>query len=205
MSLNLGIFGIFLAGLIFTVLFYFLLKLLAMRFPYFLKLVHILNDKLFYNAWIRYFIESYLDTTHNCIFYLYIVGAIHTSLTEFFSILMRVILLTVFLIWPIFTSGFLYCKRGKLDEPIFKRKFISMYSGLRKKTKFSLTYTTVFSLRRLFLVLTFLALDGKGVWLIYAFNGLQSLYFWYMTLVRPHEEAIHNRLEYFNELSIISI
>ena len=31
------------------------------------------------------------------------------------------------------------------------------------------------------------------------------MYFWYMTLVRPHEEAIHNRLEYFNELAIISI
>ena len=172
MSLNLGIFGIFLAGLILCVLLYFLLKLLAMRFPCFNKLVQILSDNLFYNSWVRYLIESYLVTAHNCIFYLYITGAVRTSVSGWLSVSVKVVLLAVVLIWTVFASVFLYCKRDRLEEPQFKRKFISMYSGLRKKSKFSLTYLTVFCVRRLLLVLTFLALDGQGVWIIYAYNGL---------------------------------
>ena len=45
----------------------------------------------------------------------------------------------------------------------------------------------------------------QGIWLILSYNALQSLYFWYMTQVRPHEEKIHNRLEYFNELCVITM
>ena len=69
-SLNLGIFGILLSGLILAVILYFLLKLLAMKFKILRKLVHFMHNKLFYNAWIRYMIESNLITTHSCIFYL---------------------------------------------------------------------------------------------------------------------------------------
>lgn len=48
-------------------------------------------------------------------------------------------------------------------------------------------------------------LDGSGFWLVITFNVLQSLYLVYMARVRPHEETLHNRLEYFNELGLIWI
>ena len=84
-----------------------------------------------------------------------------------------------------------------------------MYVGQKTKKVTAMMYTTVFCLRRLFLVCTLLVLydernePGMGIWLILAYNGLQSLYLWYMALVVPHEEPIHNRLEYFNELCLI--
>ena len=84
-----------------------------------------------------------------------------------------------------------------------------MYQGINTKKFAALMYTSIFCIRRLLLVCTLLVLklvlDIQGIWLILAYNGLQSLYFWYMTSVNPHVESIHNRLEYFNELCVISM
>lgn len=55
------------------------------------------------------------------------------------------------------------------------------------------------------LVIILLWLKDSRFWLIYAYMGLQTLYFWYMTSVVPHEERIHNGLEYFNELGLITL
>ena len=114
-------------------------------------------------------------------------------------------MLTVVLIWPIFAIVFLFCNRKKLEDRRFKRRFTSMYSGIKVKGRFPLTYTSVFCLRRLFIVCIFLMLDNHKYWLLIAINGLQSVYLEYMAKVRPHEENIHNRLEYINEVLLIAI
>jgi hypothetical protein len=80
-----------------------------------------------------------------------------------------------------------------------------MYAGTNSKKFTAFTYTSVFCLRRIFLVCIFMGLHNRSIWLIYALNGLQSFYFWYLTSVMPHEEMIHNRLELINELCIITI
>ena len=98
---------------------------------------------------------------------------------------------------------FLYSKRDNLKKQSFNQKFKSMYSGIKTKYFSALMYTPVFCLRRLMLVCALLLLQEHSVWLIYAFNLLQSLYFLYICAVMPHEEMIHNRLEQFNELSLI--
>ena len=80
-----------------------------------------------------------------------------------------------------------------------------MYNGIKTKRFLSLMYTSIFCLRRLSLVIALLALRGHDIWVIMMFQAVQTLYFWYMTSVTPHEEAIHNQLEYFNELCVIAI
>ena len=146
--------------------------------------------------------------THNCIFFLYISGGF-VEIEETVSSVIRIILLTIIVIWPFFMTAFLYFKRKRLDEHVFKQKIIAMYNGINTKKFTALMYTSLFCIRRLLLVCILLSLqlilNTSGFWLIIAYNGLQSLYFWYMTSVRPHEETIHNKLEYINELCVISM
>ena len=207
-ALSLGIFGIFLAMLILLLIFYFVLKLLSMRFQCVRNLVKSLKKKLFYSVWIRYLIESNLKMTHNCIFYLYISGGF-MGIEETASSVIRIVLLTIIVIWPFFMTAFLYIKRKRLDERGFKQKIIAMYSGIDTKKFLALMYTSIFCIRRLLLVCTLLGLQlvlqTQGIWLILTYNGLQSLYFLYMTSVRPHEEKIHTKLEQFNELCVITM
>lgn len=80
-----------------------------------------------------------------------------------------------------------------------------MYAGIKIKKMVALTYTSVFCFRRLLLVVLFLAFRERSMVLLYAYNALQSFYFWYITSVEPHEEAIHNRLEIFNEFCVIML
>ena len=74
-ALSLGIFSIFLGFMILALLFYFVLKLLSMRFKCVNAIINKIKRKLFYSVWIRFLIESNLKMTHNCIFFLYISGS----------------------------------------------------------------------------------------------------------------------------------
>jgi len=68
--------------------------------------------------------------------------------------------------------GFLYYNKKRLEEINFKQKFCSMYTGLKVTNLGALTYTAVFSLRRLGLFLLFLGLQSESIWLICTYNGL---------------------------------
>ena len=76
-------------------------------------LLYIMKTKLFYNVWVRYMIESNLKMTHNCIFFLYISGGFG-ELSDSLQTAVRILLLTIIVIWPFFLTGFLYCKRSQL-------------------------------------------------------------------------------------------
>ena len=60
MLYNLGIFGLVLAILILAVILYNVLRLLSDRCSCCAKILAMLRAKLFYNAWVRYMIESNL-------------------------------------------------------------------------------------------------------------------------------------------------
>ena len=55
------------------------------------------------------------------------------------------------------------------------------------------------------LVCAHLIFEDMDIWVILAFNGIQTFYFGYIASVMPHEEAIHNRLEIINEICVIII
>jgi hypothetical protein len=114
MALSMGIFGLCLGALILALLFYFLLKLLAVRIKCCNFVIRILKQKLFYNVWIRYMIESNLKMTHNCVFYLYISGSFSTP-TDTFGTSLRIAILTILVIWPFFATIFLCGSKKHLD------------------------------------------------------------------------------------------
>ena len=117
--LSLGIFGIFLVILMTILLFYFMLKVLALRYTCCTNLQSKLRAKLFYSVWIRYMIESYLKMTHSCIFYLFI-SATFASDEDTTKGVARIAILTLFFIWPFFVTGFLLNKRPELNKLDFK-------------------------------------------------------------------------------------
>ena len=80
-----------------------------------------------------------------------------------------------------------------------------MYVSVKTKSVISYASTPIFCVRRLLLVLSLLALRDQKYWLLSTYNVIQSLYLWYITMVKPHEDPIHNQLEIFNELCIIMI
>ena len=204
MYLSLGIFGISLVLLFLTLGVYFCSKLCALRFRWCNKLVYSLKSKLFYSVWIRYMIEANLGMTHNCIFFLYISGGFD-DLNQGFGSSIRIVLLVITVIWPFSVIAFLWKWRSLVDSKNFQEKYLSIYQGLKSDKFPALVYTPIFCIRRLFLVLTLLALNRHDYWLILAYNVIQSLYFVYIVLVRPHEASIHNWLECFNELCMIVV
>ena len=139
LMMSLGIFGISLAVICLIMLFYFLLQLCATRFSCCLKVKNMLRAKLFYSVWIRYMIESYLEMSHSCIFFLSISASFVASM-ESLGTIVQILLLVLFAVWPFFVTGFLKWNRRLLDNPDFKRKFISMYKGLKTDKMIALMY-----------------------------------------------------------------
>ena len=82
-------------------------------------------------------------------------------------------------------------------------KVREMYNEIKTEKLVSVIYNAVFCLRRLILILTLLLLEDKGFWLVFAFNFIQTLYYLYITNVRPYTDPLHNRLEYVNEHCLI--
>lgn len=133
-TLNLGVFAIFLVGLVIAVFAWLIIKLIAKCIPRLGKIEISFNEHLFYNSWLRYLIESNLKTTHSCIFYLYITTGLGMKIS--FPQTVRLIMLTVVLIFPIFALVFLLSKKDKLELPEIKKHYSSMYQGIRLKSRY---------------------------------------------------------------------
>ena len=82
-----------------------------------------LKAKLFYNAWVRYMIESNLKVTSNCLFYLSINTNYDTFENKVQSAI-RIIIFAILIIWPLFLIGFLHWRKSELENEDFKKKFI---------------------------------------------------------------------------------
>ena len=169
--MSLGIFGFFLGLIFFALLFYFLIRLIAMKVKCCESFEKWLKAKLFYSVYIRYMIESNLMIAHDCICFLYVSGSFEILEDQINSFL-RIVLLAIIVAWPFYLIGFLYCNRKRLHEMDFKQKFWSMYTGVKVTNYSAITYTSVLSFRRLSLVLLFLGLRKKSIWLICTYNAL---------------------------------
>ena len=80
-----------------------------------------------------------------------------------------------------------------------------MYNGIKTTRMSAKIYTSIFCIRRFFLVCMLLILKDRAIWLIHTYNVIQSVYLAYISLTMPHTETIHNKLEYLNEICIISL
>ena len=109
--MSIGIFGIALTVLLVFLLVYYFVKFVSKRCKCCISLKNYLESKLFYNVWIRYMLESFLKMTHNFIFYLAISGSFH-DMKKQMNTISRICLLTLYCLWPIFMTCFLFCQRS---------------------------------------------------------------------------------------------
>ena len=77
-----------------------------------------LKGELFYDAWIRYMIEGNFIMVHSCLFILYISGSFN-DLMSTLNTVSRIVIFTIFFIWPFFVAAFLYMNRHKLSNKDF--------------------------------------------------------------------------------------
>ena len=118
--LSLGIFGVVFVLLLFAVCVYYLLKCMSVRMRCCAMILATLKAKLFYNAWVRYMIESNLKVTSNCLFYLF-VNTDYDSFEMKVHSAIRIVILTILIIWPLFLIGFLHWRKSELENENFKK------------------------------------------------------------------------------------
>lgn len=116
-------------------------------------------------------IESTLIMSHRFIFYLYISGSFNTF-SKGLSTLLRLIVVSFYIVWPFLVAGFLIYNRKWLMEETFQQKCLTLYNGLNIDRLPALLYISVFCLRRLCIVFAFLLLREKTFWLLFVFNAL---------------------------------
>ena len=145
------------------------------------KQYYALKKALFWDSFIRYAIESNLDLCYENIFFIYMYMSFDTQ-DEAINTLSRlffVILIGFFIIW---STCFIICNRGILEEVEVQAKYGSMYEDIKTNKLTSALYSTVFCIRRLCLVLAILLLKDKGdLVLVYAFIFVCSANFVYLT------------------------
>lgn len=164
-----------------------------------------IRNKLFYSVWIRYLIEGNLFITYEAIFFLKKHGSFSTTELSL-STTFRILILIILVLWIIFASFYIVMKQQNLEEPTFKRKFGSLYTGLNTNHRPAIMYTAVFCLRRLLLVLCLLWFDqNHNQVMIFVYIAIYSAFFIYLSHAKPNEEPSMNRLEHFNELCVIAL
>ena len=71
-------------------------------------------------------LESYLHVSHYCVFFL-AISASFDSASDKISTWIRIVLLAIYLLWPLFITVFLYTKRNMLDDKEFIKKVREMF------------------------------------------------------------------------------
>ena len=98
-------------------------------------------------------LESYLKVTHYCVFFLSI-SASFDSVDQKISTWIRIVFLSLYLLWPFFMIYFLKKKRKMLDDKDFNKKFKAMYNENKTNKLSSVIYNSIFCFRRLMLILS---------------------------------------------------
>ena len=120
---SLGIFAIFLIGIILVTLLYYAIRFLKRRVKKFNDVEIYLRKKLFFRVWIRYLIQSSLKLCYACFTFLIYVGLKFDTWANRANSALNIAILVVLIVWPFFLTFFLLENRQKLDKKKFKDKF----------------------------------------------------------------------------------
>ena len=159
-----------------------------------------LRSKLFYNAWIRYFVQSYLIILHTLSFALLLNANFDSFYGGAATILQLLIAAFLSIFWPILIARFLFKNKTRLALPEFKSKYGSLYQNIWTFRSRELLYNTIFCARRLALVLC-LVFFGKSnpKILPYVFLLIQTFYILYIFWAYPHKDNYFKREEIRSE------
>ena len=203
---NFGIVILILGGIVLLFALYFLLKACAKKYVCCGKIKGYVKNQLCYSMPLRYIILGYLTTT--LVLLVFLCVTIKEGDTYFLLALYTACVLML-LFWPFETIKILFKHKDDLEEGDFKRKYHTLYDGIKTDSMQSLLYYAIFATRRFDLVLISIVLakdsplnnlershyDKK----IFLFLYLQILYLAYVHTVWPHSDRLFNYLEVFNE------
>jgi len=188
-SMNIGLYLFAYLILFISIAIYLVLKQVVERSrflkPTISKFVSFLEDKLFFNAFLRTMILGCLSFDHLiCVFFLLQMRASDENKSGALVTFCVIFMIVMAAIPPVL--GFVLKKyRNKLENKSIKQKFGALFYGVRTTHTCTIVYTAVFMLRRMILVLV--AVYGQNLrhWLALAFVVQQLFYLVYLTAVRP--------------------
>ena len=149
--------------------FYFLIKWLSTRCMCLQKVTSVLKSKIFYSAWIRYFIQSYLIILHTVVFFALLKPSFLNATEGTVTVFQFLVATFLVLVWPTIIIWSLLRNRDRLDDNDFKGRFGSLYQGIWTDKPSEFLYNFFFCIRRLLLVIGLVCLRTHGLYLSYSF------------------------------------
>ena len=170
-----------------------------------------LKHKLFFNSAISYLLVGNLKWT------IYAMGFSlyqnNKGFVDLFKATTYHLLISFIALYPLLFMYFLFKYQDKLDIARIKAKYNSAYDGIYTESKYALLYSTMFCLRRFYLVLINVTFNASCPWThfaqnqyllkIFSFLTLQTAYLAYIYMTRPHIISLYNWLELSNELALV--
>ena len=200
-----GIFVVVLFVLILLLILYCVLKAFASRVKNACtSILTKLKKTLFFDSFIRFFIESNLQMCLDNIFFVALYLSFETE-EESSNSYTHLFFVVVIILWQIFAFAFPLCRFNMLQNKDVIAKYGSLFNGIKTHSRFSAVYTGVFCLRRLLIVYTLLyfrdrSTEIKGyeadsmqkTKLIYAFLVIFTLNYVYLVHAQANTENIIN-------------
>ena len=115
-------------------------------------------------------------------------------------------LLLIFSIaYPLYIWIFLFVKFPNLKQNELQLKFGSIYQGIDLTRRSPLLYNVLFVLRRLIFAIACVIFKGNPFFQIQVLIYQCTLLIIYLFFVQPFERKIFNKLEIFNEITIVIV
>ena len=159
--------------------------------------------------WIRFCMEASLDIAiSGSINLIVMIEKGEVPMDTAFQIINSValfVLYTATLAFPVFVLAFYALKFAKWEDEDFDSKYGTIFEGLRRNQRSSLLYPFFFAFRRVLLTLVIvLAADLLFLQLFSQLFTL-SIQIWYLATYEPFEEPLMQKLEIFNEFTMIGL
>ena len=159
-----------------------------------------LKVKLMWNSVIRYVLQSYLKISIVCLMAFPVLSLDNTK--SKINTVISITLLTFLVLSPFIFQCILYKKRRTLNDEAVKKKFGSLYLGIRTSSASEFAYSMVFLIRRLlYSVITVSCLQNPNI-CIHVFLLTNVLYIDYLGYSRPHDTRNSYKIEIMNEVGL---
>ena len=167
-----------------------------------------LKQQLFWSTALRFIFEAYLELVLCVTIALLNFNWDSDNFSTQYSAVFTVIFAVAVLIMPLFSSIFYYCKIDSVEEHVFRKKYGTLYEGLKldmeqNKRKHALIYPFLFIVRRLaFMVTVVFMASFTWAQISVQFASSLTMIFYYAT-VWPFENPMLTKLEIFNEVAAV--
>lgn len=165
---------------------------------------------IYWNFWLRMLIQGCLEIGIAAMMHIYERNELLHKLEDygsylFFNDLLSFVLVALFAILPFFVIGF-YCKKfDRLGEEKFTETYGSAYDGLRTNSRWILFFPVFFLVRRyIFICMAFEMSDYPALFL-FVLIFMTMIAAIYLQQYSPFEQSLLLRLEYFNEMTSMTL